>query len=138
MSKDYRIVELEDLNEAKDSKIKVLEAKLEAANLRTESLEKLGSLFATIEMDNQAMMDHMQIALTGLREIEQIKGSPPLGVAQTIASRTIKEIHKSVMELSKDHEDETNPSNNGAIHAGPDSASEDSEHEAGNLPGRIG
>lgn len=113
-----------------------IEVRLEAANKRVEELEGLCGLFAQIHKNNIRLGEQISIMLKGLTEISKIKGNPPVQVARTIAQRTFGEVAKYIKKATD--EDKEEQSNNNCLHPGTGLDSKDSQHEAGDIPSRIG
>lgn len=108
--------------------------KTEALNLTVERLsQQMQESFILIQelmMANSELEQHGKIMAEALVEIQNIKGSPPIQVAKTIATRAISKCAELIVARHLQHDNQ----NNQAVHGGPKDIEGTAERQAGNLP----
>lgn len=137
MTREYAEQDLLDKIERLETEAKVQAVKLEAVNLEVERHQKLSGLYAQIVHNNIMLEEQMMMSLSGLGEIQAIKGEPPIQVARTIATRTIADIAKHIAKDTLRNENQNNGDPN-ATSSGPDAPAQDPEHEGVHVASRIG
>lgn len=104
--------------------------------LNQEQLERLQGVCAQLILANHALEDRAVLLLGGLIEITKIKGSPPIQVARTIASRVIN----TCKEQQKNNEcpiPEAKDPNPDQVLCGASPDQGPAQHEAGDISGRA-
>lgn len=121
-----------------DPKPVPLEIKLEQSNLELEKLRgqivKAAGLIQDLTIQVSEMEAIGMLMISGLKRITEIKGSPPIQVARTMAQQVIDMCANHLKETKH----ETSSTNHNPDHSGPVVASENSQHEVRDLPSGAG
>lgn len=102
-SSDCKVCQLRYVISLQEEEIKSNHAKL-------AKFESLAGVYTQLLMANHALEDRAVLLLGGLIEIERIKGSPPIQVARTIASRCIEACRKQITAHEPEVINEIHPS----------------------------